>query len=218
MIVSNQPVKLLILGTGTFAMEAADLAGDMPDFEVVGFVASVPPFEPGSRLLGRPVYWVDEIGRFAGECQALCALVTTRRWQFIQQAQALGMPFATLIHPTARVSRMATIGEGSIISAGVVISTHAQVDKHVVVNRGALIGHHDSLHQYATISPGANLAGNVTVGERAWIGIGAIVLEKRCVGAQSVVAAGSLVTRDVPARVEVMGVPARIVKQDVDGL
>jgi len=215
---SKPPTKLLILGTGVFAQEVADLASDVPDFEVVGFVASTPPYEPGSTLLGLPIYWVDEFSRFDDAYQAICALGTTNRWRFIEQARELGMHFATLVHPTARVSRLATIGDGSVISAGVVISTQTQIGNHVIISRGALIGHHNKIQDYVTITTGANLAGNVTVGERVYVGMGAIVLEKRTIGERSIIGAGSVVTRNVPACVEVIGVPARIVTGNIEGL
>jgi acetyltransferase EpsM len=212
------PVKLLILGTGTFAMDVADLVSDLPAFEVAGFVASLPPYEPGSMMLGKPIYWIDELIQFDDRYRAVCALVTTRRYLFTEGAAARGMRFATIIHPSARVSRMATIGEGSIINGGVQVATHTQIGRHVVINRGALIGHHNMIHDHATISPGANLAGNVTVKQRAWVGLGANVIEKLTIGQQAIVGAGSLVGRDVPDRVKVMGVPARIVEENVDGL
>ncbi|MBI3105844.1 MAG: hypothetical protein HYY95_09785 [Candidatus Rokubacteria bacterium] len=43
----------------------------------------------------------------------------------------------------------------------------------------------------------------------AFLGAGAVVLPGLTVGRQAVVAAGAVVTRDVPARQTVMGVPAR---------
>jgi len=168
----QKPVKLLILGTGTFAMDVADLVSDIPTLEVVGFVASMPPYEPGDTILSKPVYWVDELVQFDESYRAVCALVTTKRYKFTQQVEALGMHFTSVIHPTARVSRMATIGEGCVINAGVQVPTHTQIGRHVVVNRGALLGHHNIIHNHATISPGAVLAGNVTVGQRAWVGVG----------------------------------------------
>lgn len=214
----SNPQKLLILGTGTFAMDVADLVSDIPDLQVVGFVASMPPYEPGSTMLGLPIYWVDELSRFDDSHRAVCALVTTKRYRFIQQAEALGIRFTRIIHPTARVSRMAKVGVGTIINAGVQVATHTEIGEHVVINRGALIGHHNMIHDYATISPGANLAGDVTVGRRAWVGLGANILEKRTIGEQAIVGAGSLVTHDVADRVKVVGVPARIVEEGVEGL
>ena len=214
---STPPGKLLVLGAGTFAMEVADLVSDIPGLEVDGFVVSVPPYEPGSTLLGRPIYWVDELSRFVDSHQAVCAIVSTKRWQFTKQAVELGMRFATIVHPAARVSRMATIADGTIISAGVMVSTHSEIGRHVILNRGALIGHHVKIHDHATISPGANLAGAVTVGRRALVGLGAVVLEKRTIGDLSIVGAGSVVTRDVPERVKVMGMPAQIVEENIEG-
>ena len=213
-------IPLLILGTGTFAMEVADLVSDITDprYTIVGFAASLPPYEPGSTMLGLPVYWVDELGRFDASHRAVCALVSTRRHRFVEQARELGMRFARIIHPTARVSRTASVREGAIISAGVLVASYSEVAEHVVVNRGAILGHHVRIGECATISPGANLAGAVEVGERAYIGMGAQILEKRRIGEGAIIGAGAVVTRDVPARTKVMGVPARVVEEDVSSL
>ncbi len=51
----------------------------------------------------------------------------------------------------------------------------------------------------------------VTVGENVWIGAGAFIGPGVTVGDDSVVGAGAVVVRDVPPRVVVAGVPARIV-------
>lgn len=219
----NSPItpevrRLIILGTGTFAMEVTDLVSDLTGWEVDGFVASLPPYEPGMQILGRPVYWVDEVTRFTTTHLAICALVTTQRYKFIEQVEKMGMHFATIIHPSARVSRMAMVGEGTLISSGVQIATHTSIGRHVVVNRGALIGHHNAIHDFVTISPGANLAGNITVERRAWIGLGANLLEKITIGECAIVGAGSLVLKDVPDHVKVMGVPAVVLEHNVDGL
>lgn len=217
-VLSSNPLKLLILGTGTFAMDVADLVSDMPDIQVVGFVASLPPYEPGSTMLGKPIYWVDELSQFDDSYRAVCALVTTKRHHFTQMAEELGIGFTSIIHPTARVSSMATVGLGTVINAGVQVATHSKIGRHVVINRGALIGHHNVIHDHATISPGANLAGNVTVGRRAYVGLGANILEKMTIGEQSIIGAGALVNRDIPKQVKAMGIPARIVEEGVDGL
>ena len=214
-------IKLIILGAGTFAQEVADLISDIaePVYEIDGFAKSIQPYDPAETLLGRPVYWVDQLEQFTRSHLALCAIgSTTKRANFIQQVENMGMRFATIIHPTARVSRTATLGEGAIVSAGALIAAYTNIGRHVIVNRGAMIGHHNSIGDVATIGPGANLAGAVTVGSRTTVAMGSIVLEQRHIGAQAIVGAGSLVTHDVPDRVKVMGSPARIVEENIDGL
>lgn len=52
----------------------------------------------------------------------------------------------------------------------------------------------------------------VTIRQGAYVGTGAIVLPGVTIGKESVVAAGAVVTKNVPARVVVMGVPASVKK------
>ena len=210
----TQPV--LILGTRTLAVEVLDLISDMPGYEVTGFVENMNRELAGTELEGRPIYWIDDVPKFAGTHLGVCALSTTHRRAYVEQAAALGLRLGTFIHPTARVSSRARLGDGSFISAMAVIATHTTLGRCVFVNRGALIGHHTSIGDYCTIQPGANVAGTVTVGNDTYVGMGAVVLERHTIGQGCVIAAGAVVTHDLPDHVQVMGVPARIVKSDIE--
>jgi acetyltransferase-like isoleucine patch superfamily enzyme len=53
----------------------------------------------------------------------------------------------------------------------------------------------------------------VQIGDRVWVGSRAIILKGVTVGDDAVIAAGSVVTRDVPPRTIVAGVPARVVRR-----
>jgi sugar O-acyltransferase (sialic acid O-acetyltransferase NeuD family) len=209
-----QPV--LILGTRLLAIEVMDLINDMPGFEVAGFVENMDRDRCREPLENLPVFWIDEIAQYASTHVVTCALSTTRRRGFVESAMRLGLEPVTLVHPTARVSNRARLGQGCFVSAGVLIATDTVLGRGVFVNRGARIGHHTSIGEYCTIQPGANIAGAVTIGDATYVGMGAVVIDHRTVGASSIIGAGAVVTSDVADRVLVVGVPARVVKSDID--
>ena len=65
----------------------------------------------------------------------------------------------------------------------------------------------------AFMDQGAYSKGPIVIEDNAWIGTGAIILDNVRVGRNAVVGAGAVVTKDVPARSIVAGVPARVVKE-----
>ena len=85
-----------------------------------------------------------------------------------------------------------TIGAGCDISCGAQIYTHSSVHRCV------------SGREYPAIDRKAT-----SIGDRVFIGANAVVNMGLSIGDEAVVAAGAVVTRDVPARTVVAGVPAR---------
>jgi len=209
---------LLICGTHALAEEVADLADDVEGLEVVGFVENMDRERCERPLRGLPVHWVEDIGALAGTHSAIVAIGTTKRSRFTEQVERQGMPFATLIPPTAHVSRRAQVGEGTIVGARCVVGSYSVIGRHVLLNRGAMVGHHTFVGDHVSLMPGANVAGNCGIGEQAFVGLGALVLNDLAIGEGAVVAAGSVVTRDVPAQALVMGAPARIIREGVTPL
>lgn len=212
---ANKP--LLILGTGLFAVEIADLAAEIPGVTVAGFVENMDRPRCAQPLDKKPVHWFEELGPMVKTHQFVCGLGTTHRSRFVAEVEALGGGFATLVHPTARVSASSSLGPGTILNVGAIIASHTQLGAHVSVNRGATIGHHTRLGHFVTIGPGVNLAGSCVIGRAVYVGIGATIIDHVTIGPHSVVGAGAVVTTDVPDHVLVVGVPAKIVKRDIEG-
>ena len=215
---SGVPDPVLILGARTFAREVADLLSDVPAFELKGFVENLEPERCGQLMDGLPIFWVDEIAAMSSTHWGVCALGSTHRKGFIEDAARQGLRFITLKHPSARVSSSSTAGEGSIICPGAQVASHTRIGRHVLINRGALIGHNVESGDWVTISPGANIAGFCRIGYGTYIGMGAILIERVVIGNGSVVAAGAVVTENVADNVMVAGIPARVIKHGIDGL
>ena len=205
---------LLILGTRLLAEEVADLVSDIDGLRLAGFVENRDRQRCRERLGGLPIHWADELDDLSRNHQAVVALTTTLRAGYVEQAGAHGIPFGSVVHPTARISRTSSVGEGSIVSAGVVVAAHTTIGNHVLLNRGVLIGHHTEVGECVTANPGVNIAGACRIGRQAFVGMGAVVLDGVKVGHGAIIGAGAVVTKDVPDRALVLGIPARVVRED----
>lgn len=105
-----------------------------------------------------------------------------------------------------------TIGKDVFINSG----CHFQDQGSITIGDGSLIGHNVVL---VTINHDLNPKENrknhyapIKIGSHVWIGSNATVLPGVTVGDWAVIAAGAVVTKDVPARTVVGGVPAKILK------
>ena len=144
----------------------------------------------------------------------------TPGFRFGLHSEALGVGlirFPPLVDPTSIVAQSSTIGEGSIINAGVVIAASSTIGQFVQVNRSASVGHDADVHDFSTLGPGCILAGQVTVMPGAFIGAGVTCAPEVTIGANAVVGAGAVVVRDVPDWAVVVGNPAKQIREGATG-
>ena len=207
---------LVILGTGVFAEEVADLVAGSTEFDLVGFVEGLDRERCGQPLRNLPVTWIEDLRPIAATSLAVCAVGSTRRERFIAEARAAGIRFATLVHPAAHVLPSATIEEGVIVSVGAVVGARSRVGAHAILNRGCLVGHHVEIGSCVTLGPGANIAAKVQIGDGTYVGMGAIVVDRVSIGSGCMIGAGAVVTRDLPDRVQAVGAPARVVRRNIE--
>ena len=127
-------------------------------------------------------------------------------------SKSLRANFAKAIHPSAIISLNATIGEGTVIMAGVAINPDATIGKHCIINTNATIEHDALIADFVHICPGVSLAGNVNIGEGTQVGIGATVIQGISIGKWVTIGAGTVILNDVPDYAVVVGNPGKIIK------
>lgn len=120
--------------------------------------------------------------------------------------------YATLVHPLVRLSSRATVGQGTVIMAGVAINSDVKIGDHCIINTNASVDHDCVIANYVHLSPNVALAGSVIVGEGAHIGIGACVIQGKKIGKWSTIGAGAVIINDVPDGATVVGNPGRVIK------
>jgi sugar O-acyltransferase (sialic acid O-acetyltransferase NeuD family) len=203
--------RLYIAGAGGFGREVAAWARDFcaaeKDWELVGFLDDNPSalgdYPSDLKVVGN----VDA-QKFGPHDRVFVAICEPRVKMQIVEKLAGRAQFATIIHPTAIIGSHCTIGVGSILCPGAVLTTNVTIGDHVHLNLKVTVGHDSQVGSFSTLNSHTDITGGVVVEEAVFMGSHAVVLPRGQVGAFSRVGAGSVVLRHVAAGDTVLGVPA----------
>lgn len=208
--------QIVIFGVGGMARDLHALLRDLvlvtSCFELLGFLDD-DPTKHGQRLHGLPVLgdatWIARNTRVE---VAVGVGGPPAKRRVVHRLRTAGARFPSLVHPSAVVGQDVTLGEGTVVSAGCVLTTDISVGPFVTLNTACTLAHDDLVDAYATLAPGVHLAGNVRLRTGAELGIGAVAIQGVTVGEWSIVGAGAVVTTDLEPNTTAVGVPARVVK------
>lgn len=200
---------LLIFPYNGNGLEALDCLGDA--YRLVAFVDDTPE-KQGVDRHGYLVTGRDAFQRWP-EAQVLAvpggpASYRARRG-VVQALDLAPERFAQVIHPSARVSPLATIGRNVLIMAGVVITSNAVIGDHVCVLPNTVIHHDAHIGSWSLIGSNVTIAGSVTLGENCYVGSGTSIMNGLEIGEGSLIGLGSNVIRSVGTGTCVAGNPAR---------
>lgn len=209
---------IVIVGAGGFGREVAWLIEDINKEEetwnLLGYIddntANHGAVLNNVKVLGgfdwlqnnknRNIYFVCAVGN------------PTTKELLVQRCMELGGKPATLIHPSVIKSQYNTIGEGTIICAGTIITVNVDIGNHVIVNLDCTIGHDAVIKDYCTILPSVNVSGNTVIDRLSEIGTGTQIIQGVKIGEQTTVGAGAAVVRDLPGKCTAVGIPAKVIK------
>lgn len=183
-------------------------------FAIIGLIDNS---NEGPGYYGYPILGTDKDARSIHEKYPACAVVITPdipavRKRLVDEYASLGFDFATVIHPSAIVSRTASIGEGSVIQRGASVSSNSRIGRFCKLNVNANVMHDNEVGDYSTIAPNAVLLGCVELEEEVYIGANSTVLPNKVIGRRSIIGAGAVVVNDVKPNCTVVGVPANCIK------
>ncbi|MYM36168.1 acetyltransferase [Duganella sp. FT94W] len=204
---------LIIVGASGHALNVHFLAERL-DVPIKGFLDDNPETWGneilGSVVLGSIDSWIEH-----SECQFIVAVGSPRvRRRIVEQMERLGSPnYATLIDPAAVASgRKVTIGAGSVICAGAMLTTQISLGKHGVINRNATVGHDAQMGDYVTIAPLAAVSGHVTLADLVEVGTGACIRQGVTMAPGSMLGMGGVLTQNTDDNAVMVGNPARLLR------
>jgi sugar O-acyltransferase (sialic acid O-acetyltransferase NeuD family) len=203
---------LLILGTGVHALEMIEIVERVnraaPTWNLIGLIT------PDAKLIGKTLNQVPVVG-LPGD------------WNRYPQAnlipsladlRAIGdVPLercASLIDPTAFISRTAVIGRGCVFYPHTFVGFNARVEDFVFCLTGSVINHDDVIGERTAITSGVMLAGSVTVGPDCYLGQACTIRQLLTIGRHSFIGMGAVVVKNVEPDCVMAGNPARKIKDN----
>lgn len=210
--------RLVIIGAGGFGREVADVVEaineDSPEkaWNLLGVCDDHPSAlnierlgDRGIRYLGAiPSEWTGSQTHFVVGIGS-----PSTRMKIADSLERLGWIPAILLHPDSRSGSRFRAGPGSVVCAGVQISTNVSLGRHVHVNPHATIGHDAQLEDFVSVNPAATISGEVVIASQTLVGASATILQGLRIGQKSLVGASACVVRDVDDDTVVKGIPAR---------
>jgi sugar O-acyltransferase (sialic acid O-acetyltransferase NeuD family) len=135
---------IVIIGAGGFGREVAWLIEDInkvsEEWNIVGFV------DDNETILGEEINGYKVVGNVEWLKRQKLNVVNAIgdpiiKQKMINRLEGSKNQYPVLIHPSVIFSDKVTIGEGSIICAGNIITVDVEIGRHVIINLSCTIGH-----------------------------------------------------------------------------
>lgn len=211
--------KVVILGTGgncTDILDAIrDLANEGGDLECVGFL------DDNLDLRGKEIHGVKVIGglnraRQLDDHYFVNGIGSTNNYfkkaEIIDSAGIPGDRFVNVIHPSASVSDMASLGHGIVVFQNAVVTSNAQIGDHCMLLPTSVTSHDVSLGRATILAGGAVVSGNTSIGLNCYLGANSSVKDGLRIGDRCLIGMGCVVVRDVASNSVLVGNPARLLR------
>lgn len=208
---------LIIIGAGGVGREASLIVEQLnylnKTWNLIGFVDDdierIGEVINGYSVIGG----IDILKSYNDDCYVVIAIANYKVKKYIVNKLNNRFPFATIIHPNVGIHGLMTVGEGSIIYEGTIITTNVKIGKHVIISPKCGIGHDSIIKDYASLLWNVNISGGDIIGEGVLIGSGATVIQNKTIGKGSIIGAGSVVISYIPNGSTVVGVPGKIIRE-----
>lgn len=206
---------IVIVGAGGCAREVYEMALETypaGEYRIKGFLSDqaedldpFPDIREKAPIIGSiQAYVPQEEERF------LLALGTPQDRRDIAVAlKARGAGFLSLLHPMAKISPTARLGEGVILYPFTLVSCYVELGDFCMMNAYSGCGHDAKVGAYSVLAPYAAVLGFSEVGEGCFLSTHSMLAPKKSLGKEGMIAANSAAFRDAPEQSLVLGVPGK---------
>ncbi|MDL2215353.1 acetyltransferase [Dysgonomonas sp. OttesenSCG-928-M03] len=206
--------KLILVGGGGHCKSVIDVA-EKAGFFIIG-VLDVPENLGKSILDYKVIGTDDDIPNYVDEVLFIVTVGqikdSTLRIRIHDRIMSAGGRLATIISPTAQISKYASIDEGTVILHQAAINADTKIGKGCIINTFANIEHDSIVGNYTHISTGAMVNGDCKIGESVFVGSQSVLSQGVSVADNSVISAATFVSKSIKSAGIYAGNPVRKIK------
>ena len=208
---------IVIIGSSGHAKVVIDIVEQEGRYKIAGLVDRYR--NPGARTLGYQVWGEEADLPSLAAKYALKGVIVAIGDNFIRAKEAARvrevwptLPFVSAIHPKASIAKDVSVGEGSVIMAGVAVNPCCSIGRFCVLNTNCSLDHDSTMDDFSSLGPGATTGGNCRIGSYSAVGIGATLVHGIRIGEHTVIGAGTTTLGDIDSFKVAYGTPARAVR------
>lgn len=205
---------LILIGGGGHCKSVIDVA-ESAGYAILGVLDR--PEEVGKKVLSYEVIGTDDdMARYVDRAEFIVTVGQIKspdlRIKLHKMIEQAGGKLATIVAPTAHVSKYAQLGEGTVVMHQAVVNADAKIGKGCIINTFANIEHDVVVGDYCHISTGAMVNGGATITDGTFLGSQSVV--NQCVKIEwgGVIASLSVVNKDITEKGIYAGNPAKLIK------
>lgn len=209
--------KIAIIGAGGFGRELKGLIDDINKvnsiYEFVGYYEDNKV--KGEKINGYPVLGtIEDLNKIDQKINIVLGIGDPKvKFKIISKINNPLITFPVLVHPSCIVGTdEVTIGAGTVICAGTIITCNIIIEKFVTFNLMCTVGHDTVIKEFSSFMPSINISGEVVVGKYVYVGTGAKIINQLQIGDRTIVGAGAVVSKSLPADCTAVGIPAKAIK------
>jgi sugar O-acyltransferase (sialic acid O-acetyltransferase NeuD family) len=206
--------NLILIGGGGHCRSVIDVA-ECAGYTILGVLDK--PEKVGEHVLDYEVVGTDDdMAKYIDIAEFVVTVGQIKspdlRMALHQRVEKVGGRLATVISPTACVSRCATVGEGTVVMHQAVVNAGAKIGKGCIINTFADVEHDSEIGDFCHISTGAIVNGGCKVGKGSFLGTGALIANQIEIGENAVIGAGTVVVKSLPSDCIVYEVPSKVMR------
>ncbi|CAN5633062.1 acetyltransferase [soil metagenome] len=196
--------KLLIVGTGDYAVVAYHFISTEKLFEVVGFSEEL-VYIKNQEISGIKNFPFEQIEKiFApGEVEVLVAVgpnkVNMVRERLYNEVKQKGFRCIKYISPDATVWDREAVGENSFIFPRCVVEPFAKIGNNTVMWAGSMVAHHSEVKDHCFLAPGVCISGRTVVNNNCFIGINATIRDNLVIAERCIIGGGAVIKKNTVA-------------------